>query len=59
MLDLLEKLSSNTKNEIVLISGRKRETLNRWFGNLSLNLVSEHGVWIKRRQEKSKKKATA
>ena len=47
LLQLLEKLGANPKNETVLLSGRDKETLERWFGTLSLGLVSEHGVWVK------------
>ncbi|HDT15427.1 MAG TPA: trehalose-phosphatase, partial [Firmicutes bacterium] len=33
--------------EVVLMSGRKRETLENWFGKLNISLVAEHGIWIK------------
>tara|TARA_B100000315_G_scaffold122793_1_gene112730 strand:- start:18460 stop:20640 length:2181 start_codon:yes stop_codon:yes gene_type:complete len=51
VLGLLESLSSNKKNEVVLISGREKETLNKWFGHLNLNIISEHGVWMRKKQE--------
>lgn len=47
ILKLLNKISSNNRNEVVMISGRDRETLQRWFGNLPINLVAEHGLLIK------------
>jgi trehalose 6-phosphate synthase/phosphatase len=50
LLSLLEKLSK--KAEIILVSGRDRDTLERWFGKLPINIVSEHGLFIKE-QEKS------
>jgi len=31
----------------VLISGRDKDTLERWFGGLNVGLVAEHGVWVK------------
>ncbi len=46
---LLKKLAADPRSEIVLISGRDRRTLERWFGSLKLALVAEHGVWVKRR----------
>ena len=49
LLKLLTSLAHNVKNEIVIISGRDRETLDRWFGHLDIGLVAEHGVWIKER----------
>ncbi|AEH44473.1 alpha,alpha-trehalose-phosphate synthase (UDP-forming) [Thermodesulfatator indicus DSM 15286] len=47
LLNLLRKLTEIPKNEVVLISGRDKDTLEAWFGNIPLNLVAEHGVWIK------------
>ncbi len=43
--NLLAVLSS--LGEIVLISGRDRNTLEKWFGDLEIALVAEHGVWGK------------
>jgi len=47
LLSLLEKLTKNPRNEVVLISGRDKDTLEGWFGGLKVGLVAEHGVWIK------------
>jgi trehalose 6-phosphate synthase/phosphatase len=44
---LLKALAAEQKNEIVIISGRDKETLNHWLGNLSASLIAEHGAWIK------------
>ena len=44
-------MSSDKKNEVILISGRERETLNKWFGHLDINIISEHGVWVRKRQK--------
>ena len=45
LLRLLEKLTKNPRNEVVLISGRDKDTLEKWFGGLDVGLVAEHGVW--------------
>ncbi|MEW6069319.1 MAG: bifunctional alpha,alpha-trehalose-phosphate synthase (UDP-forming)/trehalose-phosphatase [Candidatus Thermoplasmatota archaeon] len=48
VLNVLEKLANQTGNEIVLITGRDKTTLDKWFGNLdNIELVAEHGVWLK------------
>ena len=47
LLRLLEKFTKNPRNEVVLISGRDKDTLETWFGGLNVGLVAEHGVWIK------------
>jgi trehalose 6-phosphate synthase/phosphatase len=49
LLDILGALSQKAKNEVVIVSGRDRETLDKWFDNRSLSLIAEHGVWIKDR----------
>lgn len=44
---LLKALASEPKNEVVIISGRDKETLNYWLGNTDASLIAEHGAWIK------------
>lgn len=45
LYSILEKLQSDDANQIVIISGRPRETLERWFGGKDYFLVAEHGAW--------------
>ena len=47
LLTLLEKLSGNPKNKVVIISGRDKNTLEEWVGHLNIDLIAEHGVWLK------------
>ena len=47
--DVLEELSRAASNEVVVISGRDRHTLEAWFGAMDIGLIAEHGVWIKER----------
>ncbi|MCL6559947.1 MAG: trehalose-phosphatase, partial [Firmicutes bacterium] len=51
VLSLLRKLSSVPDNEVVLISGRDRNTLENWFAGLKINLVAEHGLWLKEKDK--------
>lgn len=46
---VLEGLSRAPENEVVVISGRDRSTLDAWFGTLDIGLIAEHGVWVKER----------
>jgi trehalose 6-phosphate synthase/phosphatase len=46
-LDLLRSLAADPKNSVVIVSGRDRTTLEAWFGAIPLELVAEHGGWIK------------
>jgi len=47
--DVLEELSRAAPNEVVVISGRDRHTLDAWFGRMDIGIIAEHGVWIKER----------
>jgi len=44
----LDTLSSNSANKIVLISGRDKEMLSKWFGKYPIDIVAEHGAWYKK-----------
>jgi trehalose 6-phosphate synthase/phosphatase len=46
-ISLIESLAGDPKNDVVIVSGRDRETLEEWLGSLDIGLVAEHGVWIK------------
>ncbi len=49
LLDLLEALSADPAAEVVIVSGRSRRDLEEWFGHLPMDLVAEHGVWLRRK----------
>lgn len=45
---LLKELSSDEKNTLVIISGRDKETLGRWFDpKWNIHFIAEHGVWLR------------
>lgn len=48
VLYLLKKISQNQKNKIIIISGREKDNLFEWFGDLNIHLIAEHGLWGKR-----------
>jgi trehalose 6-phosphate synthase/phosphatase len=48
LYSILKKLSINPQNSVVIISGRDKETLGKWFvGNRNISFIAEHGVWFK------------
>lgn len=49
LLEVLSLLSQQPGTDVVLISGRDKQTLERWFGNLNIEMVAEHGVWARKR----------
>jgi trehalose 6-phosphate synthase/phosphatase len=46
---IMRNLTSIPENEVVIISGRDKETLERWFGGFDVGLIAEHGIWIRER----------
>ncbi len=45
LYDLLDRIAELKNTELVLISGRDRQTIENWFGNKKYNLIAEHGAW--------------
>ncbi|MGZ3915901.1 MAG: bifunctional alpha,alpha-trehalose-phosphate synthase (UDP-forming)/trehalose-phosphatase [Flavisolibacter sp.] len=58
LLQLLQQLTSDPLNEIVIISGRDAQTLDKWLGHLPLTLVAEHGASVKYKNEEWKDQIT-
>tara|TARA_E500000331_G_scaffold344409_1_gene380614 strand:- start:498 stop:2675 length:2178 start_codon:yes stop_codon:yes gene_type:complete len=48
LIEILYYLTKNKNNHIVIISGRGRQSLEEWMKPYSLDIVAEHGVWIKK-----------
>jgi trehalose 6-phosphate synthase/phosphatase len=47
LLHLLETLTRDPANHVVIISGRDKESLENWLGHLKLDMIAEHGVWLR------------
>jgi trehalose 6-phosphate synthase/phosphatase len=45
LLELLGALAARPRTEVHVVSGRGRETLERWLGRLPIFLHAEHGFW--------------
>jgi trehalose 6-phosphate synthase/phosphatase len=50
---VLRRLGENPANEVVLVSGRSKENLAEWFGDLPVALAAEHGAFFRRRGGKN------
>ena len=46
LLDLLCRLGSCEDNAVVVVSGRDKDTLEKWLGDVPVGLVAEHGAWL-------------
>ncbi len=57
--DVLASLSNLTRlagTKVVIISGRDRRTLEKWFKGINLSLVAEFGIWMREGGKWSKTK---
>lgn len=44
ILSLLTTLAADDRNDVTIISGRDRSFLDKWFANIPISLVAEHGA---------------
>lgn len=47
LIRLLKDITNDPRNHVVISSGRDRHTLEKWLGNLPLDLAAEHGAFYK------------
>ena len=48
LYSIIKGLTKDQSNQVVIISGRDKETLSSWFeGEWSLGFIAEHGVWYR------------
>lgn len=47
LLKLLSALKADPKNTVVIISGRDRDCLSEWMSGTGVDLVAEHGTWLR------------
>ena len=47
LLQLLDALTQQPNNKVIVISGRDKDTLELWLGHLKIDIIAEHGVWLK------------
>jgi trehalose 6-phosphate synthase/phosphatase len=48
---LLQQLYEDEQNIVVIISGRKKETLEKWVGDMPIDIIAEHGAWMRKHNE--------
>jgi trehalose 6-phosphate synthase/phosphatase len=45
LYDLLYNLSKQPNTELVLVTGRDKDTMQKWFYDLQIQIIAEHGAW--------------
>jgi len=48
LLALINKLTTLENTKVVLISGRDKNTLGTWWKSTPVELIAEHGVWVRK-----------
>jgi trehalose 6-phosphate synthase/phosphatase len=51
LLKVLRSLAADSRNELLIATGRDRAILDKWFHGVPVALAAEHGAWIKERGE--------
>lgn len=51
LFELLDKINAIEGVNLVIISGRDRETFEDWFAEKDYTLVTDHGVWLKEKDK--------
>jgi trehalose 6-phosphate synthase/phosphatase len=47
VLSQVKRLAADARNTLVLVSGRQREFMDKWFTDMQIVLVAEHGAFIR------------
>ena len=47
LIELLQQMSADDRNTVVINSGRNHKVLDKWFGGLELEFAAEHGAFYK------------
>ena len=50
LLNIIEKISNDPSNQVVIISGRDRHFLEKHLGKFNVDFIAEHGVWLKEKE---------
>jgi trehalose 6-phosphate synthase/phosphatase len=47
LLELIAQLARDERNQVFIISGRDRTTLDAWLSRIPLRIIAEHGAWLR------------
>jgi trehalose 6-phosphate synthase/phosphatase len=51
IIEILQSLGQDERNRLTIISGRDRDTLEKWLGALPVQIIAEHGGWLRKRDQ--------
>ncbi len=47
LINLIKRLGEQENTRVVIISGRDKETIGSWWKDVPVELIAEHGVWVR------------
>jgi trehalose 6-phosphate synthase/phosphatase len=47
LYEILDHLSGHENSQVILVTGRNKNTFDEWFSSRNYTLIAEHGAWIK------------
>ena len=47
ILSIIQQLIQDKKNQVVIVSGRGKDILEKWFADIDIGLVAGHGTWLR------------
>ena len=47
LYEILDKLAENKGTNVILLTGRDKDTFEKWFSIKDYTLIAEHGFWLK------------
>jgi len=52
LFKILDQLQAYESIDLGIVSGRSKDDMETWFGDKQYHLVSDHGVWLKQKDQK-------
>ena len=49
ILNIIQQLIQDKKNQVVIVSGREKGILEKWFADINIGLIAGHGTWLRER----------
>ncbi len=51
VINTIKLLNQDPKNKVVIVSGRGKNILEEWFKNVKIDLIAEHGAWLRKNSD--------
>jgi trehalose 6-phosphate synthase/phosphatase len=52
VIETINLLNKDKKNKVVIVSGREKDFLDKWFKDAKVDFIAEHGAWLRKNSNK-------